>query len=272
LKNKILITGIFLILILLNFNPVNSRITNIENNLNYISEFKIKILNNRIIFFKQPDISIPEDGFPVLLLFHGAVQHGFSWVIGLNKWSKSQTIFTNKALEEGFFIIAPDSLKPVRPGPRAWDIFNTGSNSKDYILIQDIIDWLDTGYLPIDNKNLYCAGFSSGAFMCSYIGHYFDDRFNAIAVHSGANSESISIASRGPIFDLNGLYNFSSNYPPTIIIHGNNDNIVPIDCANNFFSDLQRNNIQSRLLINIDEGHNWILQYDYEILDWFKTH
>ena len=272
MKNKFTLIGIFLVLILLNFNSVNSKISFDEINLDYISGFHIKVLNNRIIFWKQPDIPIPENGYPVLFLFHGAVQHAFAWFIGLNQWSKYQTIFTTEALEEGFFIITAESLKPVRPGPRAWDIFNNGNNSKDFILIENIIEWLEHSDLPVDTNSLFSAGFSSGAFMCSYIGHHFGDLFNAIAVHSGANSESILLTERGPYFDLNGSYNFSSSFPPTIIIHGNNDGFVPVQCAENFYSDLQRNDIPSRLLINQDEGHIWLSQYDFEILDWFKTY
>jgi poly(3-hydroxybutyrate) depolymerase len=272
LKKKFIIIGIFLILIFLNFNSVNSIIPNTKKNLNYVSGFQLKFLNKRILFWKQPDISIPDNGYPILFLFHGAVQHGFAWFIGLNQWSKSQKIFTEKALGEGFFIIAPDSLKPIRPGPRAWDIFNDEYDSKDYILIEDIIEWLENSDLPVDINRLYCAGFSSGAFMCSYIGHFFNNRFNAIAVHSGANSESILLSSRGPYFDLNGSYNFSSSYPPSIIIHGRDDSFVPVQCAENFYSDLQRNDIESKLLVSQNKGHIWISQYDSEILDWFKNY
>ena len=272
MKNKYTVIGIFLVLMLLNFNSVNSKITFYEINFDYISGFHIKVLNNRIIFWKQPDIPIPENGYPVLFLFHGAVQHAFAWFIGLNQWSKYQTIFTTEALEEGFFIITAESLKPVRPGPRAWDIFNNGTNSKDYVLIENIIEWLENCDLPVDNHSLYCAGFSSGAFMCSYIGHHFGNRFKAIAVHSGANSESISLTSFGPSFNLNTSYNFSSSFPPTIIIHGENDGFVPVQCAKNFYADLQRNTIPSKLLINQDQGHIWISQYDSEILDWFTAY
>lgn len=275
MKNKSIIIINILFFILLSFNSViNSEITYNDPriNIDYLSGFQIKVLNYRILFWKQPLTSAPENGYPVLFLFHGASQHGFAWFIGLNQWSKYQTIFTAKALGEGFFIITAESLKPVRPGPRAWDIFNNGSHSKDFVLIENIIEWLEKCDLPVDKNSLYCAGFSSGAFMCSYIGHHFGNRFNAIAVHSGANSDSISLTSRGPDFDLNTLYNLSSSFPPTIIIHGEHDGFVPVQCAKNFYSDLQRNDIPSRLLINQDKGHIWLSEYDCEILNWFKTY
>ena len=275
MKNKPIIIGIVLLFILLSLNPLSSSKIfdkNLDVNTYYISGFQIKIIDRRIFFWNQPEISVPEDGYPILILFHGASQHAFAWFIGSNRWSKYETIFTEKALEEGFFIIAAESLRPVWPGPRAWDIFNDGSNSKDFIFVVSIIKWLEDSDLPVDVNSLYCAGFSSGAFMCSYIGHYLSNRFNAIAVHSGANSDSISLTSRGPYFDLNGSYDFSSSFPPTIILHGENDGFVPVQCAKNFYSDLQKNNIPSRLLINPYEGHIWISQYDFEILDWFKIY
>jgi len=274
MKNKHIIVGIVLLFILLSYNPViNSESTDIDYiNIYYISGFHLTVLNNRILFWEQPECLVPDKGYPVLFLFHGASQHAFSWFIGLNQWSKSQTIFTKKAIEKGFFIITAESLKPIRPGPRAWDIFNNGSDSKDFGYIENMIEWLENSDLPIDINRLYCAGFSSGAFTCSYIGHYFSDRFNAIAVHSGANSESISLTNRGPYFDLNGSYNFSSSFPPTILIHGENDGFVPVQCAKNFYFDLQRNGIPSKLFISQYEGHIWISQYDFEILDWFKMY
>jgi poly(3-hydroxybutyrate) depolymerase len=261
------------ILFILLFSNITISTNNINEDykFNYISGFRIELLNNRLFFWRQPDITIPEDGFPVLFLFHGAVQHAFAWFIGLNQWSKSQSIFTEKALEQGFFIICAESLKPVKPGPRAWDIFNDPSDSKDYFFIKDMIEWLEKSDLPVNCDSLYCSGFSSGAFMCSYIGHFFNDHFKAIAVHSGANSDSILLNSRGPYFDLNRSYNFSSSFPPTILLHGGNDSVVPVICAENFYSDLKRNGIPSKLLINNDKGHIWNSQFDAEILDWFQT-
>ncbi len=274
-RSKTILIGIILIYLLLILNPlVNGKIidNNLDISVDYISGFHLKVLDKRIVLWKQPEISVPENGYPVLVLFHGASQHAFAWFIGLNQWSRYETMFTEKALEKGFFIIAPESIKPIRPGPRAWDIFNDGRDSKDIIFIENIINWLEKNDLPIDSNSIYCAGFSSGAFMCSYIGHHFGNRFNAIAVHSGANSESISLTNRGPYFDLDGSYNFTSSFPPTIIIHGENDGFVPVQCAKNFYSDLQRNNIPSELLINPNEGHIWLSQYDFEILDWFKMY
>ena len=273
MKNNKIIIGITLMLLILNLNPItNSRIIKNDYNLNFEAGFHLEIINNRIFLWKQPDISVPENGYPILFLLHGASQHAFAWFIGLNQWSKHQTTFTKKALERGFLIISSESLKPVKPGPRTWDVFNNGSNSKDIIYIENIIDWLKNSDLPVNTNRLYCAGFSSGAFMCSQIGHYFNNRFNAIAIHSGANSESISLTYLGPSFNLNTSYNFSSSFPPTIIIHGENDGFVPVQCAKNFYADLQRNKIPSKLLINQDEGHIWISQYDSEILDWLTTY
>jgi poly(3-hydroxybutyrate) depolymerase len=272
-KNKPIILGIAILFLLLILNPLahTKIIKNLDMDTGYIPGFQIKFLDNRIFFWKQPNSSTPELGYPVLFLFHGAAQHAFAWFAGLNQWSKYQTIFTEKALEQGYFIIAPESLRPVWPGPRAWDIFNNGSDSQDIIFIENIIEWLEKGDLPVDTNRLYCAGFSSGAFMCSHIGHYSRNRFSAIAVHSGANSDSVSLTNRGPYFNLNNSYNFSSFYPPTIIIHGETDVFVPVQCAKNFYSDLQKDDIPSSLLINPDEGHIWLSQYDPAILDWFKT-
>jgi poly(3-hydroxybutyrate) depolymerase len=271
MKNKTITIGIILLFIILSFNNLSSSktIKNIDIDNLFLTGFNFKILDNRIFFWKQPDFSPQDGGYPVLFLFHGASQHALAWFIGFNQLSKYETIFTRKALENGFFIIAPESLRPVWYAQRGWDIYKNHSNSKDYIFIENIIKWLDNSELPIDKNGYYCAGFSSGAFMSSFIGHNFNNKFNAIAVHSGGNSYSVSLTTRGPIYDLESVYDFSPFYPPTIVIHGEKDFFVPVQCAENFYSDLKRNNIQSSLIIDQYGDHIWLSQYDFEILNWF---
>jgi len=234
----------------------------------FIFGFQREKIDGRVFFHKSPETEIPQQGYPVLFLFHGAVQHGFNWFFGLNTWSYLQTQFTKKALENGYYVIAPSSLKPVRPGPRAWDVFSNDSN--DVYFMQNMLDWIKSNDDFLDSNNIYCVGFSSGGFMCSRVGHIFGNTIKAIAVHSGANADSVYLTDGPPEFDLDRTYNFSSDFPPTIIIHGEKDGFVPVEAANLLYSDLQRCGITSEKHIDQENGHIWLPEFEDLIFDFFN--
>ena len=261
---------IFVFLIFLSFifpTSCSAFIYNKDFSSRFIIGFKREKIDDRVFFYKSPESEMPENGYPVLFLFHGAVQHGISWFIGFNQWSYRQTQFTRKSLNNGFFIIAPSSLKPVRPGPRAWDIFS--NDSKDIVFMENLFEWIQSRDEILDTENIFCAGFSSGAFMCSRVGHVFGSKIKAIAVHSGANADSIYLTDGPPEFDLDKNYSFSKEFPPTILIHGENDNFVPVEAAKLFYSDLQRCGIISEKYIDSEYGHIWFPDYEDFIFDFF---
>lgn len=268
MKSKIFSIVVVLVFFSLIFvNSSNASFNSISIKSRFIFGFKIEKIDDRVFYYKSPANEKPENGFPVLFLFHGAVQHGFNWFFGLNYWSLRQTQFTQKALDAGFFVIAPSSLKPVRPGPRAWDIFS--NDSKDVIFMENMFDWIQSNNNLLDESQIFCTGFSSGGFMCTKVGHIFGEEIKAIAVHSGANSESVYLTNGPPEFDLDRTYNFSNSFPPTIIIHGQNDGFVPVEAANLLYSDLQRCNIVSEKHIDPDGGHIWLSDYDSFIFEFF---
>jgi poly(3-hydroxyoctanoate) depolymerase len=276
LKKLVVISILFIILNVDLLFPVSAKNTNLNENTSYskgLSDLKIKFLKTRFFLYKQPSTTPPENGFPVLFIFHGAVQHAFSWFLGLNPWNKMQNMFTQDALDKGFFVIAPESIRPFIIPPRAWDSFRDDiSKNKDLLFIQNIIEWLNDSELPVDINNLFAAGFSSGGFMCSRIGYALGSQFNALAVHSGANAECINITIFGPVFDCTTSLDLPENHPPTIIIHGEKDPVVPFNCGQFFYDELQRYSIDSNLLVNPEGGHIWLPEFNYQMLDWFENY
>ena len=277
-KNIKLLTIFLTIILIINFSQTCFTVCSSEendksNNLNNImfNNFKIKILQKRIIIWQKPTTDPDEDGYPVLILMHGAVQTSLSWFIGLSQWGKRQTDFANQALEEGYIIIAPNSQKPIRPGPRAWDAFTEEiENSRDLTLIQNILEWVETMDCKIDENRIFCAGFSSGAFMTSRIGLTFPEEFCGLIIHSGCNAESIEITNRGPVFDCETPIDISTNHPPTLIVHGEQDSLVPYECAFRYYSDLIDGEIPTELLNDPEGGHIWLKDYNKDIFTWLK--
>jgi len=77
-------------------------------------------LNGRRFLWASPSSTAPLDGYPVLFVMHGGFQHADVW-FNQERYIKRQSEFVTKALEKGFFIIAPDSLRPDLIGRKRWD-------------------------------------------------------------------------------------------------------------------------------------------------------
>lgn len=271
---SIIIIGVFFNLCLISIVSANSLSVDKEEILSKtFDSFKIKFLANRFFLYQKPASSSPENGYPVIFVFHGAIQHAFSWFLPINPWNKQQNMFVKDALEKGFFVIAPESQRPFIIGPRAWDSFRKDiSDNKDLRFIQNIIDYLNSSNLPVDMNNIFAAGFSSGGFMCSRIGYSLGSQFNALSVHSGVNAESIKITIFGPVFDCETNLDLPETHPPTIIVHGEKDPIVPVECTIHFYNELVRLGIDADILIDPDGEHIWLSQFNNQILGWFENY
>ena len=231
------------------------------------------ILNQRLILYQKPDTLPPENGYPVLFLLHGASQYPFSWFFPFNFWSIEQTRFSEKALDAGFFIVSPSSGRPIRPGPHAWSSFIENVNeSLDLQLFISLFDWLENeDTFHLDLNHVFCAGFSSGGFMTSRLAKTFPHQFSGVLIHSGTDADSITFSELGPEFDCNSSQSYPSNHPPTLVVHGEKDQLVPYDCGLHFYEELQRNNITTSLLTDEERGHIWLSSRSNEMIDWFES-
>ncbi|MBS3773458.1 MAG: prolyl oligopeptidase family serine peptidase [Candidatus Thermoplasmatota archaeon] len=223
-------------------------------------------LDGRRLLWQQPTASPPTDGYPVIFVLHGAVQRADAWFGGSDPWSMAQTSFTTTALERGLIVVAPESRRPLFWGPRSWDAFAaTVDTSLDLPFFQDIFAWLET--LPVNSSAVYCTGFSSGGFMTSRLARTFPACFAAVAIHSGADATATRLTWMGPILDCTKPLHFPAGYPPTMVIHGRYDEVVPALCGINLYGELQRNGIPSQLVLT-EDGHVWQTARNQEILDW----
>ncbi|UCD14268.1 MAG: prolyl oligopeptidase family serine peptidase [Thermoplasmatales archaeon] len=236
-----------------------------------------EILNGRRFLWKAPSLPPLDDGYPVLFVLHGATQYAESWfwsgkggLKGSFVWGKRQTNFVENALEKGFFIIAPDSIRPYKFGPKAWDSSTMNFNeSKDLPFIQDILDWLLNPPVPINSSRIFCIGFSSGAFMTSRIAYFFGSQFRATAVHSGGFADRGHLTVLQHSFDYNSKHDISEDHPPTLIIHGSKDLLVPIELGVRYYKELQNAGIRVHILLNSNGRHIWQSIFNKQILEWF---
>ena len=272
MRKKLRLFGIGFIFFVLIFSQYISLGMNEGSKKNINSHF-VLLDNGRFFLWFQPDNTPPENGYPVILLFHGAAQHAFSWVLEWNPWTINQVSFGQQALDSGFYIICLESKKPIMPGPRAWDVFEEDPNkNNDIQYISEVLNWIKEYKPDVDSNKIYCAGFSSGAFMCSRLALSYDPIFSAMAINSGCNAQSITLTKFGPIFNFTTQYSISKNHPPTLLLHGAQDTIVPLQCATNYYRDLQNSLIDSKLIIEEDLGHIWLKSKNSDILEWFQSH
>jgi len=270
---------LFFSILLPNFSSKNSNVSialksessYLKNN--FITDFNLKFFNDRFIVYKKPDISYIEDGFPVIFLFHGAVQHAFSWFLGLNKWNRAQVSFTKCVLDNGFFVVSFESLKPIKPGPRAWDAFEKNDSlNSDILFVKQVINWLKNSSLPVDVNSIFCAGFSSGAFFCSRLSQSYNYSFKGVILNSGCNADCINLSRIGPVFNCSTGFNISSFHPSTLIIHGKQDRLVPYECSKSYYSDLYNSGVDVSFLSDDLGGHIWLEKYNSLIVDWLNNH
>ena len=62
------------------------------------------------------------------------------------------------------------------------------------------------------------------------------------------------------------------HHPPTQILHGSNDPIVPVDMAQRYHQNLAENSINPTRLITTDEGHTWIQGSANAVFEWIELY
>lgn len=278
---KVTIIVFFLLLFVLNTSMISSldlssdvqpletrSVTKVEN---YLIPH-VAIIKQRLILYQQPISPAPDEGYPVLFLLHGASQYPFAWFFPMDLWSFHQSIFTKKALDQGFFIIAPSSGRPIQFGPHAWSSFiQNVSESEDLQLFQSLFSWIQNRSEFLDLKHVFCAGFSSGGFMSSRLAKVYPELLAGIAVHSGTDADSITFTNLGPKFDCESPREYPTDHPPALIIHGEKDRVVPFVCGLHYYHELQRNDINCLLLTDKQKGHIWLSSFSDEIINWFQS-
>ena len=229
-----------------------------DKNLGYTEEW----INDRRFLWECPQSVCPEGGYPILFVLHGATQYAESWFLEGNGgfkgsfiWGKRQSEFVDLALDNGFFIIAPDSSKIGKI--KAWDSKTSEfSESIDLPFFQNILNWLDDPPCPVNKSRIFCIGFSSGAFMTSRLAYYFGSQFKAVGIHSGGD------ANLHPLKD-------AIDHPPTLIIHGKKDRLVDVQAGIDYYNYLHDNGIKSHILLNKYGFHIWQPMFNDLIIDWF---
>jgi acetyl esterase/lipase len=74
--------------------------------------------------------------------------------------------------------------------------------------------------------------------------------------------------------DISPIYHVSPDDPPTLIIHGDKDDLVPLQQSETFVAKLRETGVEGKLIVKTGAGHGWpdLLKDAEKLADWFDGH
>jgi len=75
--------------------------------------------------------------------------------------------------------------------------------------------------------------------------------------------------------EISPIYFITSNMPPTLILHGDNDKLVPIQQSQSFVAKARETGATAKLVVKEGQGHGWLVDLpgDFEMIaDWFDLY
>jgi len=228
--------------------------------------------------------------YPLLLMIHGGPQGSWN-----DAWSYrwNPQIFA----AAGYVVFAPNPRGSFGYGQKFVDEISGDWGGKVFTDIMNGVAYVAS--LPyVDRERVGAAGGSYGGYMVDWIeGHNNDPRvkFKALVSHAGVyNLTSMYGATEElwfPEWEFKGMpwtnpemfakwspHNFVKEFKtPCLVIHGELDYRVPIGEGLQLFTALQRQGVESKLLVFPDEGH-WVLKplnselWYTTVLEWLDAH
>jgi dipeptidyl aminopeptidase/acylaminoacyl peptidase len=229
--------------------------------------------------------------YPLIVIIHGGPQSAFN-----NNWGYrwNPQIFANA----GYVVFQPNPRGSTGYGQQFTNEISGDWGGKPYVdIMNGVADVLRRNSF-IDRTRIGAAGASYGGYMVDWIlGHNNDPRFRfkTLVSHAGVyNLTSMYGATEElwfPEWEFKGtpwsnpaMYArwspnmFVRNFKtPTLVTAGELDFRVPYTQSLELYTALQRNGIESKLILFPDEGH-WILKpqnsafWYHNVLDWFDKH
>lgn len=234
------------------------------------------------VFLVKPHDFDPAKKYPLILNVHGGPQ--FPW---RDRYRGDWQVYPGK----GYVVAFPNPTGSAGFGQDFVDAIACAWGGRVYRDLMKVTDALEE--LPyVDSERIGTMGWSYGGYMMMWFaGH--TDRFEAIASMMGVyDLRSMWGATEELWFvekDLCGQPWTSEHYEkwspsvyaenyttPTLVITGEQDYRVPYTQSLHFFTDLQVQDVPSRLVVYPDSGHwpSWYEMAFYYLvhLDWFHTY
>ena len=203
--------------------------------------------------------------YPLIVLIHGGPQGAFGDEFHY-RWN------VQMFASPGYVVAMFNFTGSTGYGQEFTNAISGDWGGRPYVDIMKGVDYVMENYTYIDPDRVGAAGASYGGFMIAWIeGH--TDRFECLVSHDGVyNQTSMYGATEElwfPEWELKGtpwsnpeMYrkfspsSYAENFKtPCLVIHGENDFRVPYTQGLEFFTALQRQGVESKLLFYPDEDH-----------------
>ena len=240
------------------------------------------------MLIRPPDFDASKK-YPLLVLLHGGPETMWSNAWGY-RWNPQ--VFS----APGYVTLMINRRGSTGYGQKFTDEIAGDWGGKAYVDIMDGVDYALKKYSYIDGARMAAAGGSYGGYLADWIATH-TGRFKAIISHAGVYDLTSMYATEElwfPEHDIPGtpwanpegyrkwapatyaaeLGKFKT---PTLVIDGELDFRVPYTQSLELFDTLQRQEVPSKLVIFLDEGH-WVLKpqnsrFWYKtFLDWLATY
>ncbi len=222
-------------------------------------------LDQREVLWSLPQGQPPQAGWPVVILSQGSwFPVEFSRPTGLPFGATNEVKLIRSLLDHGFAVIAPRATLHV-----GW-ITNIPhgeyTQRADYKVLAEVQRLIGKGFWgPLNKKNVFATGISSGGYNTSRLALSFPRKFRAIAIQSASYATCL-----GPLCLM--PKEIPSHHPPTLFLHGALDLVVPMSTATRFYDKLRDYGIETEMIVNRSAGHAWIDEAPEAIADWFLEH
>jgi poly(3-hydroxybutyrate) depolymerase len=225
----------------------------------------------RTIHYNVPLGSAPAAGWPVVIMFQGAyysAAHTFTGNKGDPWGGYYQTLVVKRLLDGGLAVLAPEANQN---GNGYWDTNispydQNWKSAPDNAYMLAIFQAITGGkFGPLDDKEMYAAGLSSGGYMTSRMAVSYAGRFRALAIESASYATCLASQCTVPA-------PLPSDHPPTLFLHGGADQIVPISTMKLYKAQLDKQGIATKAVIDNPAGHGWIAAAPDEVPAWFSGH
>ena len=204
--------------------------------------FEEPVQLNYLLYLPEDYDPNRKEGYPTILFLHGAGERGDS-VQALTMWGPPKI-----AKEKGLPFIV---ISPQCPKGHWW--------TSMMFPLKGLLDYSINTY-NIDTSRIYLTGLSMGGYGTFAFSLLYPDYFAAVAPMCGGGTPS--------------MVNFTKNYPPAWVFHGDSDKIVPIESSQIMVDALENAGYDVKFTI-YEGGDHFMFQKAYNesgLFDWFLEH
>ena len=226
---------------------------------------------DREVLVALPEGKPPKNGWPVVVYYQGSYfSSSFDWgeEAPFGGFYESQILKT--LASNGFAVVVPRAFMGLawKTNTMLMEGFLEDYNyTDDYVFLKRVFSAIEAGdFGPMDSKNKFAAGMSSGGYNTSRMALNFAGEFKAFAIHSAAYATSMGdIRYRVP-------EELPEDHPPTFFIHGEKDMIVPVHTMYEYLNRLKEQGYSVDSFVKKDAGHEYFEESPKLVLGWFKKH